>query len=122
MTAALWYVVVYSLVVGSLVPAWWAFALWTGAIPEVGEGRSDIWFHIAAEIVTGVILVSGGIGILVAPDAGWSSMLSAFGLGLVVYTLIQSPGYYVDRGERPMIVMFSTIWLFTVPAIVLRFL
>lgn len=121
-TAGLWYVVVVSVGVGIAMPAWWVVALTRGLVPEVAEGRRDIWFHIGAEMLTGVMLIAGGIATAVSPEAGWSGMLSTFGWGLLVYTLIQSPGYYVDRGERQMVAMFGMIWLFVVPAIVVRFL
>lgn len=121
MTGALWYVATYSIVIGVFMVGWWSFALVRRLVPEAVAGSREIWFHIAAELVTGSVLVAGGVATLLAPTERWTGVLVAIGLGLVVYSLIASPGYYVERGERPMVVMFATIWLFTIPALVLLF-
>lgn len=48
-------------------------------------------------------------------------MLSTLGLGMLTYTLIASPGYYVERHNIPAVVMFGGLWLLVLPAIILRF-
>ncbi len=111
MDAGLWYVVAFSLATGVMIPAFWILLLITRQIRELRKGRRDIWFHIVAEIATGALLVAG--------DSGASFALSAMGLGALVYTLIQSPGYYVDRREWPMVGLFAVTWLASVPAIAL---
>ena len=45
--------------------------------------------------------------------------LSSTGLGLLVYALVDSPGRY--PGDKQKRVQFAIGWLFTIPAIVLRF-
>ena len=40
---------------------------------------------------------------------------------MLIYTLIQSPGYYIDRGNRPMLVMFAGVWVLTLIAVAVRF-
>lgn len=121
MSAADWYLAVFSLGVGVSLPAYWAVALATRRVPEVAEGRRDFWFHIAAEVATGGVFVAAGVGIVADRDASWVAPLSALALGMLAYSLIQSPGHYLERGRREMLWMFAGVWALAVPAVVLRF-
>ncbi|MCB2223281.1 MAG: hypothetical protein KQH83_03810 [Actinobacteria bacterium] len=120
MTAGLWYAVGFSIAVGVAMPAFWVVAIATGGVPEIAEGRRDIWFHVAAEILTAAALLSGAAATLASPDGRWSLAASCLGLGLLLSSITQSPGYYVERREWPMVALFGAIWLGAVPAIVLR--
>ena len=122
MSAGLLYVVVVSLVTGIGILGFWSMAVLSGRVPEVREGRIDIWFHIGAEFATALGLIGGGVAMLIDHAAPWSVVLSSLGLGLLLYTLIASPGYYVERRNRPMASMFLGFWLLTIPAVILRFL
>jgi peptidoglycan/LPS O-acetylase OafA/YrhL len=46
-------------------------------------------------------------------------VLSSIGLGLLVYALVDSPGRY--PGDRRKQSQFVIGWLFTIPALVVRF-
>lgn len=121
MSGPLWYVAVFSIGAGASMPLFWLAAGARGRMAHFAEGRDDIWFHVAAEVVTGLVLLVAGVGMAVTDDAPWAKALSALGLGLLVYSLIQSPGHYVAKGDRRMAATFAGTWLATVPAIVLRF-
>jgi peptidoglycan/LPS O-acetylase OafA/YrhL len=120
MTAGLWYVVAFSLVVGAAMPVFWVTAIAAGKVPEIEEGSREIWFHIAAETATGLTLIGGAIATLVAPSAKGSAVATLLGMGLLGYSLTVSPGYYADRREWPMVAMFGCIWAAAIPAVVLR--
>jgi hypothetical protein len=122
MSAGLLYIAVVSLVTGTGMFVFWSMAVLSRKVPEIEEGRVDIWFHVAAEFATALALVGGGAAVLVDARAPWSVGLSSLGLGLLVYTLIASPGFYAERRQLPMVGMFVGFWLLTVPAVVLRFL
>jgi hypothetical protein len=99
----------------------WVMSLVFGSVPEVEAGKRDIWFHIAAEGLTAVALVAAGAATIAAPEARWSGLLAAGASGGLVYTLVQSPGYYVEHRNTAMLGMFAGFWIVTLPAIVLRF-
>lgn len=122
MSGGLRYVVIVSLVTGIGMLSFWSMAMLSGRVPEVREGRIDIWFHIGAEFATALALIGGGVAVLVDHTAPWSVVLSSLGLGLLVYTLIASPGYYAQRRNLPMAGMFAGFWSLTIPAVILRFL
>jgi len=39
---------------------------------------------------------------------------------MLTYTLIVSPGYYVEHRNLPLIVVFGGVWIVTIPAIIFR--
>ena len=91
------------------LPAYWLFL-------EKAPDR----YHFASEVLTGMVLLASGIAMLVAdPEDPWVVALSSIGLGLLVYALVDSPGRY--RGDRHKQMQFLIGWLFTIPALVLRF-
>lgn len=98
----------------------WAAAIVTHRVPEIESGGIEIRFHIVAETVTGLVLIAGGVAALIDPSAGWVIALSAVGLGMLMYTLIVSPGYYAERREWPLVWGFVVVWALTIPAVVLR--
>jgi len=116
-----WYVAIVPILVGMGILGFWISAVATGRVPEIESGRIEIRFHIVAEVVTGLVLIAGGLAVVVDGGAPSTVVLSSIGLGMLSYTLIVSPGYYVDRHNKPAVVMFAAIWLLTIPVIALRF-
>ncbi|MEN8113205.1 MAG: hypothetical protein ABFS21_02355 [Actinomycetota bacterium] len=122
MTAGEWYLVIIPIVIGLGMLGFWGFSIAGRQVPEIAEGGIEIRFHIVAEALTGLVLIAGGVAVFVDATAPWAVALSAIGLGMLMYTLIVSPGYYVERRNTPFVVMFAGIWLLAVPAVVLRFI
>jgi len=88
----------FQIVVGAGILLLWPVLILAGEVPELEAGQRDIWFHIAAEVLTGLLLVVGGALLLRRGDAG-ARMLSSFALGALLYTGTNSAGYYAELGE-----------------------
>ena len=88
----------FQVVVGAGILLLWPALILAGEVPELQAGQRDIWFHIAAEVLTGLLLVVGGALLLRRPDTG-ARLLSTFALGALLYTGINSAGYYAELGE-----------------------
>lgn len=116
-----WYLVVVPILIGLGILGFWFGAIVTHSVPEIDGGGIEIWFHIAAEVVTGFLLAVGGIAVLVESEATLSIVLSSLSLGMLIYTLIASPGYYAERAQASRMWMFAGIWALTIPAVVIRF-
>jgi hypothetical protein len=117
-----WYLAVFSLGAGVSMLGFWAWVVATRRAGPMGEGRDDFGWHIAAEMLTGALLLAAGVALVVNADARASVILSGIGLGAVVYALVESAGHYRARGDRQMVATVVIGWVFTVPAIVIRFL
>jgi hypothetical protein len=95
----------YGIGVGLLMLAQWAFSILTGGVPEFQIAPWEIAFHLAAEISTALVLITGGIAAL--KSAAWSRQFLLMGLGMVIYSEIVSPGYFAELGQWPLVAMFT---------------
>lgn len=97
----------YALIVGTLMIGQWAFFLATGQVPELETEPLRIRFHLAAEFATAIALVIGGLGLLTAQN--WSYWVYMVAMGMLLYTMIVSPGYFAQKGQWPFVGMFAVL-------------
>jgi len=74
-------------------------------------------FHWVAEFGTTFMLLSGGIGLLM--NGVWAPTVFYLSVGMLIYTVINSPGYFVQQGQWSMVVMFSIILVLAMISIIL---
>jgi hypothetical protein len=100
----------------------WRSAIWARRRPyRRAHGRPrDIWFHLSAELVTAGLLVAAGIALLRRAPAG--RQLAAVGSGALLYTALNSAGYYADLGEWAVVGMFLGLAAGTAAAVARRLL
>lgn len=116
MSVSEWYVALFSLGAGAGIMAYWVIALVFGSLPVPRLDLPGALAHVAAEMVTGALLVGGGL-VALTSDAGWVEPTLGVGLGAMVYALIQSPGFYPD--DRAPRLALHAAWLGVLPALVL---
>jgi hypothetical protein len=105
----------YAILVGIAMGAWWAVELRGGVFDRPDRTRAELGLHLAAELLTAAALLAGGVLLL----AGHAPGVALVGLGMLLYTTIQSPGYFLARGERGPLAMFGVLVVATVLAIAL---
>ena len=98
----------FQIGVGIAIVGLWSMLVATRQVPQIAEGKCDIWFHLVAELLTAVALIVGGVWLLVAGTTG-ARTLSAVALGALLYTAVNSPGYYADRGDWATVAMFGVL-------------
>jgi hypothetical protein len=103
----------FAIAVGVLMSGWWTLDIRSGALRRPDRQPIEIGLHLAAELVTAALLVAGGI---VTLTSGGTVVLT-IALGMLLYTVIQSPGYFLARRERAPVVMFAILGVATVVAI-----
>jgi len=103
---------VYSITMGVLMLTVW-LAFWAfGAIPEMMQTPWEIAMHLTAEFTTAGLLVASGIGLIL--EARWATRVNVFASGMLVYSLIQSPGYYLQKNALIFVGVFVVAFLVTV--------
>lgn len=112
----LWYPIVVSAVMGLALVGLWVMLLARHAVPELTAGLPSIRFHIAAELLTAAALLASAVW-LAAADSPAARLLATASLGAVAYSTVNSPGYYADRGNRAIVVMFGVLTVLAVTAI-----
>ena len=112
-----WFAVGLCLLVGVAIIGLWGVLISGQRVPELTQGLPSIRFHIGAELVTATPLVASGAWLLFGggPEA---RLVAVAALGATAYSTINSPGYYADRGNRSVVVMFGVLFLLVLTAIV----
>jgi hypothetical protein len=87
----------------------WTLLLATGQVPELEAGQRDILFHLVAELLAATALLVAGSAVLRRHALG--PTLSAFALGALLYTSVNSSGYYADSGDWAAVGMFGILAL-----------
>lgn len=103
---------VYSITMGVAIIAMWVFFWTTGAIPGMLTKPWEITMHLTAEITTASLLIVSGTGLLLG--ALWAHRVNVFASGMLVYTLIQSPGYYLQRNALIFVLMFAVSFILAI--------
>jgi hypothetical protein len=101
----------FELLVGAAILGLWTVLLATGQVPEVAAGQTDIWFHLVAEGLLSVLLLAAGTAAIRGSDV--APLLSGLALGALVYSAVNSAGYYAESAEWAMVAMFAVIVLGT---------
>ena len=97
----------YSLVVGFGMLAQWGFFLATGQVPELQAEPFRIAFHLTGEAATAIALIVSGAALL--RRLKWGRDVSFVSLGMLIYTVIVSPGYFAQQGQWPLVAMFGVL-------------
>jgi hypothetical protein len=108
---------VFALVVGTGMIGQWLLFLITGQVPELQTEPLRIRFHLAAEFATALALLIGGLALLT--DQAWGRWFYLLATGMLLYTVIVSPGYFAEKGQWAFVGMFASVLLLALVSIVL---
>ena len=102
----------YSIVIGIAMICMWSVFLVTNQVPELKTAPLKISYHLLAEFLTAILLLIGGFGLFTKKV--WGFHLYLISLGMLLYTVIVSAGYYVNLGDMIMVSMFMVFQVFTI--------
>ena len=106
---------IFSLIAGISIIVVWALMLITGKDAQLQDSlRTEplaIGLHLAAEFITAIMLIIAGITILVKHSRAMK--LFIFALGMLVYSVVNSSGFYAQRGDITFVLMFVIIFILT---------
>ena len=105
-------VAVYSITMGAAMAVFWSVLWASGSIPDLLVKPWEMVMHLTAEFTTAALLLVSGIGLWFG--ARWSLRMNMFASGMLVYSLIQTPGYYLERNAMIFVLMFAVSFLLTV--------
>ncbi len=102
----------FSILVGVMMFLQWSFFLVAGQVPEFQTEPVRIAFHLAAEFLTAVSLILGGVFLL--KNKHWSRSFLLVAAGMLAYTTVVSPGYFAQQGVWPIVLMFAVVFALNV--------
>jgi hypothetical protein len=114
---------VFALLVGVMMIAQWTVTIARKRVPGLesgsteGRGHIEMLFHWAAEFLTAALLIAGGIALLL--DCLWAKNIYLVSIGMLIYTVINSPGYFAQQRKWPMVGMFALIFALAIVSVVL---
>jgi hypothetical protein len=107
---------VYAIISGIAMVVLWGVFFATGfAADKMSHAPVAFWGLIAAESITSIALVTGGLGILRRKT--WGRTLTFISMGMVLYAIIYGGGEFAQRGNIYLTAFF--ILLFCATSIVL---
>jgi len=107
---------IYCIAIGVLIAAMWAHALAHGAWQRADSSHAEMALHLVAEYAAAAWLVVAGAVFLFVGRA--ATPFLAAGIGMLLYTAVVSPGYFLGRREWAPVVMFAAIIALTITAAV----
>ncbi len=108
---------IYALVVGLGVLGLWTMLLLGGQVPELETEPASIATHMTAEGLMAVLLIASGIGLFL--KRRFAPHLMLLSSGMVIYSVINSSGYYLEQNNIGMVGMFAVLAVLTVIAVAL---
>ena len=97
----------YSIFIGILVIGFWIMSLSTGNVPELETEPIEIYFHLSSEFLMAILAIISGIGLL--KKQKWADLLFVLSSGMVIYSVINSSGYFGNDNEWAMVIMFMVL-------------
>jgi hypothetical protein len=107
----------FALIVGLGMIGQWAFFLATGQVPELKTEPLRIRFHLVAEFATAIALLAGGVALLTGQT--WARWVYLLAMGMLLYTVIVSPGYFAEKGQWAFVGMFAVLLVLALVSIAL---
>ena len=106
----------YAITVGIVMIGQWVFFISMGQVPELQSEPLRIAFHLASEGITAILLILSGGGVL----RSWKRIRIWYHVscGMLLYSVIVSPGYFAQLGQWSLVVMFAVLGVATISAIV----
>lgn len=105
----------YSLFVGVLMLGQWGFFLAAGQVPEVKTEPVRLAFHLAAEFITALGLIVGGVALL--KRRPWATTVYLVASGMLLYSIVVSPGYFAQQGQWALVGMFGALLILALAGI-----
>ena len=87
----------------------WVFLLGKREVPELTTKPTQIFFHLVAELLTSIILIIGGIGLIM--DQSWGVALFYISIGMAIYSTINAAGFYGQLKDWPMFIILLVFTL-----------
>ena len=110
---------IFMMAMGLSIIGMWLMFYFTRKIPELTTEPNRIIMHLAAEYITAIFLIVASCGLL--GRARWGRKVAFFSLGMLMYTLIQSPGYFMHKGEAAYVLMYSAFFILAIAVFIALF-
>jgi len=99
-------IALYALLSGIGIIATWAAYFATGKVMGITPSGGGMAYHIAAEFATATALIVSSAGLFAGK--AWGRNFFYIGMGMLLYAVIGSPGFYTSGGNLMLYVFSGT--------------
>ena len=115
---------IFGIVVGVLMCVQWVLTILKKQVagPESGvsgRGRVEMAYHLVAEFCTALLLLFAGVSLIT--KMSWGLTLFLIADGMLIYTVINSPGFFAQQRQWPMVIFFAVLLVLAVFCLILVF-
>jgi hypothetical protein len=97
----------YSIFVGVCMVLAWIVLIITGGVPELVDQPLVLYYHLASECVTALLLIIAGTAL--QKKKTWASRFYYIASGALLYALLNATGYYAQRGVILPVLIFTLL-------------
>lgn len=94
----------------------WSMLILSDQVPGLDSAQVEIKLHILTEMLTALMLIIGGLSVLMKRR---HTELHIISQSMLLYAILNSSGYYIDKGETVMVFMFGVLLVGTVVSLIL---
>lgn len=94
----------------------WSMLFLSDQVPGLDSAQVEIKLHILTEMLTALMLIIGGLSVLMKRR---HTELHIISQSMLLYDILNSSGYYIDKGETVMVFMFGVLLVGTVVSLIL---
>ncbi len=102
----------FNVIVGLIIIYQWFISLRKEDVPEMDTSPKTILTHTIAEMVTALTLIMSGIFLLQEKGKGY--LLYLLSTGMLIYTIINSAGYFWDKKNYTVVIVFGALLVATI--------
>lgn len=102
-------IAIFSIIVGIAMIGIWIIQLSTGQALELETAPIEIALAITADWMTAIVLLISGVGLFL--ERNWAFKLYLFSLGMLVYSVLISSGYFGQLGNLTFVVLFVILFI-----------
>lgn len=106
------FIAYYSIFLGIAVLGMWIKIL---LIEKIPEGKIELNFHLLSEFLMAFVCIGAGICILLKRKIGLQ--LSLIGHSMIIYSVLNAAGYYGQRQQIGMTIMFIMLLIISISQI-----
>jgi hypothetical protein len=99
----------YSIIVGIAMIGVWIVQLLTGQALELQTAPIEIAMAIVADWLTAIVLIVAGVGLF--STRNWAHKLYLFALGMLVYSMLISAGYFGQLENTMFVALFAILFI-----------
>lgn len=107
---------IYSILSGIMIIGTWFFLFKQNRLNELHMRRMEMTSHLIAEIITAILLIIAGVGLLL--NIAWATIISPVSLGMLFYAIVNISGRYVEDRDTVMVIILTVAAALTAIAIV----